>query len=567
MQYKISFYSPTKWKLRNATSLEDTTIDNFDPHEHKLFNFDVFEYDSNINKITLIHSIVKNMPKISGILVLSNSKTYGKTHNDKFYYKCIPDDKRIIPFLVPYKMKNIAFSKSYVNKYVVFKFVSWEQKHPIGELNCVIGDVNKLENFYEYQLYCKSLYASIQDFTRAAKKKLRQTSEETFIENILNKYIVEDRRKTHIVYSIDPKNSKDFDDAFSFKVLENNHYQVSVYISNVSIWMNALDLWESFSERISTIYLPDRKRPMLPTMLSDFLCSLQEKQTRFAFTLDLLVNQQGNIIEHSFKNTCICVKKNYRYSDDISNIENIKDFKIILNKMNTFNKYSNQISDTHNIISYLMILMNYLSAKEFIKHKTGIFRSMKINNDAYAPDYLPNNIQGFLRMWKSNGSKYISFEEDKIHEMLKLNEYIHITSPIRRLVDLLNMTELQHYIGIMPFNEKSKKFHNHWTCSEKLSYINQTMQSIRKVQNECDLLTKCILEPNVLKEKYTGYVFDIMERNDGLFQYVIFIDKLKLINKFISYKKLEVFSFHYFKLYLFDDKDSLKQKVRYELQL
>ncbi len=68
--------------------------------------------------------------------------------------------------------------------------------------------------------------------------------------------------------------------------------------------------------------------------------------------------------------------------------------------------------------------------------------------------------------------------------MLKLNEYIHITSPIRRLVDLLNMTELQHYIGIMPFNEKSKKFHNFWTCSEKLSYINQTMQSIRKVQNE-----------------------------------------------------------------------------------
>ena len=30
-----------------------------------------------------------------------------------------------------------------------------------------------------------------------------------------------------------------------------------------------LNIWESFSRRVSTIYLPDRKRPMLPTILSD----------------------------------------------------------------------------------------------------------------------------------------------------------------------------------------------------------------------------------------------------------------------------------------------------------
>ena len=36
-------------------------------------------------------------------------------------------------------------------------------------------------------------------------------------------------------------------------------------------------LWRSFTKRVSTIYLPDKKRPMLPTILSDCLCSLQEK--------------------------------------------------------------------------------------------------------------------------------------------------------------------------------------------------------------------------------------------------------------------------------------------------
>ena len=63
--------------------------------------------------------------------------------------------------------------------------------------------------------------------------------------------------------------------------------ELEQYISNVVFWMEILDLWESFDDRIATIYLPDRKRPMLPTILSDALCSLQENRIRFAFTLDI----------------------------------------------------------------------------------------------------------------------------------------------------------------------------------------------------------------------------------------------------------------------------------------
>ena len=42
----------------------------------------------------------------------------------------------------------------------------------------------------------------------------------------------------------------------------------------------------------------------------------------------------------------------------------------------------------------------------------------------------------------SLNTAYIRFEENKVHEMLKFNEYVHITSPIRRLVDLLNILSL-----------------------------------------------------------------------------------------------------------------------------
>ena len=96
---------------------------------------------------------------------------------------CQKDDKRIPPFLVPYGKQNISFSKNVKNKYVTFKFIHWDNKHPQGQLHSVIGDVDVLENFYEYQLYCKSLYASIQDFTKAAKKKLHNES----LDDLINK--------------------------------------------------------------------------------------------------------------------------------------------------------------------------------------------------------------------------------------------------------------------------------------------------------------------------------------------------------------------------------------------
>ena len=157
---------------------------------------------------------------------------------------------------------------------------------------------------------------------------MKTKSEHEFIDQIQQTYHVEDRRGWDII-SIDPLTSKDFDDAFGIKELDNKKFVLSIYIANVSFWMDALNLWSSFSQRIATIYLPDRKRPMLPTILSDALCSLQENRSRFALTLDLVVNKDTWEIETSdFKNTCICIRKNFRYDTDEQ--RNDTTFKTIL---------------------------------------------------------------------------------------------------------------------------------------------------------------------------------------------------------------------------------------------
>ena len=106
----------------------------------------------------------------------------------------------------------------------------------------------------------------------------------------------------------------DFDDGFSIVDRENGIQQLSIYISNVTILMDVLNLWGSFSRRISTIYLPDKKRPMLPTILSDCLCSLQENVTRVAFVMDVFI-QNNDIIDIQYSNSLIRVRKNYRYEE------------------------------------------------------------------------------------------------------------------------------------------------------------------------------------------------------------------------------------------------------------
>jgi exoribonuclease R len=273
---------------------------------HKLFTQDIFTINRD-DSVTIEHSSVRSMSTIPAVLVLEGNKMFGKYKN-RFLYKCLPDDRRLPIFLVPYKIKN-NFNKKLTNKYITFEFREWKNKHPLGVITQTLGDISDLPSFYEYQLYCKSLYASIQNFNKQTMRSLKTKSEEEFVDQIIRTYTLQDRRITHDIISIDPVGSKDFDDAFSIEEGDGN-YILSIYISNVSIWMDTLDLWESFSNRISTIYLPDRKRPMLPTILSDALCSLQENRSRFAFTLDIVIDSNTyEIVESNFFNTVIKVRK------------------------------------------------------------------------------------------------------------------------------------------------------------------------------------------------------------------------------------------------------------------
>lgn len=555
------------WSFYDILNYQVNNLD-VDPVKFKLFSNDVFSLDdSGIVKIE--HSSVRVVASTPGVLVLKSNKTYGRK-NGKLLYKCIPDDMRLPSFLIPYEMKNVGFSKVFMNMYVTFSYTEWNDKHPHGVLNQVIGNVDVLDNFYEYQLYCKSLNASIQKFTKDTSKALKSKSHDAFIENISKKYpSIEDRtnQSEWKIFTIDPPCSADYDDAFSIKDMGEGRHHLSIYIANVTIWMDVLNLWESFSRRISTIYLPDRKRPMLPTILSDCLCSLQQNNTRIAFVMDIII-EEDEIKTIEYRNCMIRVAKNYTYEEPklLENPDYNYLFDITKRLSRKF-KYITNVKNSHDLVCYLMILMNYNCAKELMKSKNGIFRSTIMKKEITIPEHVPEDVSKHIKIWNSASGQYIDGSEidvDTRHEILEVDAYIHITSPIRRLVDLLNIIKFQQNKNMVSLSENANKFYENWI--NELEYINVTMRAIRKVQCDCSLLDLCTNNPEVMKKIYNGYAFDKIQRNDGLYQYIVYLPELKLASRITLREKIENYQKCNFKLFLFFDEDNFKKKIRLQMQ-
>ena len=122
-----------------------------------------------------------------------------------------------------------------------------------------------------------------------------------------------DMRQT-ITFTIDPFDAKDFDDAISFKKLENGLYEIGVHIADVSHYVRegtAIDT--EALKRATSIYLVDRTIPMLPEVLSNGICSLMPDVDRLAFSAIFKMNDKGEVRERWFGRTVIHSAKRFTY--------------------------------------------------------------------------------------------------------------------------------------------------------------------------------------------------------------------------------------------------------------
>lgn len=545
------------WNVTDSTTKNKVDLGDIQPIKNKLFNLDIFSYDG--DKIT-IHSSQIRDTVIPGVLVLEDTKTFGK-RKKKFLYKCIPNDIRLPIFLVPYSIKH-TFHKSYKNIYVTIYFKNWDMKHPEGYIDQNIGSVDDIHSFCTYQLYCRNLNISNNKFTKDTLKKLQDKPESELIHTIIKRYNVIDRRKLHVV-TIDPIDSKDFDDAIGLQNIAEG-YILSIYIANVPLWLDYLELWTSFTDRVATIYLPHRKIPMLPAILSDVLCSLQEHCSRFAVALDVYLDHEYRITDYKILNTVICVKNNLRYDTESMEHNTIyQDVYKIVERLNKNKMYIDHIKSSHDVIAYLMILMNHYCATVMFDHNIGIYRSMTTYKTSIITTN--ENINQFLKGWNSTGGHYCKIADSAPHDALEVDRYIHITSPIRRLVDLLNIMEIQTALNITTFTKAAESFHHSKITDDQIIFINTTMRSIRKVQNDCNLLHLCRVESDILSKKHKGFVFDKIKKEDDIFQYQIYLVDLKIVKKIYTSLDIKNGEFYNVQLYLFMDQTQLYNKIKMKL--
>lgn len=130
-----------------------------------------------------------------------------------------------------------------------------------------------------------------------------------------------DMRKD-LTFTIDPKDAKDFDDALSFKVLENGLYEIGIHIADVSHYLQeGTVLDDEAYERATSVYLVDRVVPMLPEVLSNNACSLRPQEEKLTFSAVFQMNDKCEIKNEWFGRTVIYSDARFAYEEAQAIIE------------------------------------------------------------------------------------------------------------------------------------------------------------------------------------------------------------------------------------------------------
>jgi ribonuclease R len=220
----------------------------------------------------------------------------------------IPDDRKMLhDIFIPSSELNGA--KNGIK--AIAEITDWppDAKNPIGRITKVLGAQG--ENDTEMNAILAE-YGFPLNFPAEVEQDAEAISEEITAEEISKRRDFRDV----LTFTIDPVDAKDFDDALSFRYLENGHYEVGVHIADVSHYIepdSALDK-EAF-DRGTSVYLVDRVIPMLPERLSNGLCSLRPHEDKLCFAAVFELDENANVVDEWFGKTVIHSDRRFAYEE------------------------------------------------------------------------------------------------------------------------------------------------------------------------------------------------------------------------------------------------------------
>ena len=275
--------------------------------------------------------------------------------------------------------------------------------------------------------------------------------------------------------TIDGPATLDYDDAISIED-KGDYYRLGIHISDVGHFIKRGDIIdnEAFA-RGSSIYTPDRKIVMLPSCLTEDLCSLKAGELRPAISVMVKLSRFAEIVDYEVFPSIVRVLHQFTYGDvDMMADENknviilyeiAKQFRqyrlsqgavqISLPEINIITGANGQIAceriDRKNtarmLVEEIMIMANWLMAGFLAKHNSpAIFRSQPGPRERLYKGTEGTLFQNYMQRRLLN--RFMLSNKPERHSGLGLDAYVTATSPIRKYFDLATQRQIRAVLGL-----------------------------------------------------------------------------------------------------------------------
>lgn len=203
------------------------------------------------------------------------------------------------------------------NQKVVVKLSDWREddKNPTGKVTRVLGKAG------EHEVEIHSIMAEFGlpfEYPQEVEDEANLIPEEISPEEIKNRRDMRDIP----TFTIDPADAKDFDDAISYRVLENGNLEIGVHIADVTHYVKPKTKLEKEAyERATSVYLVDRTIPMLPERLSNGLCSLRPNEDKLTFSCVFEMDENADVLSKWIGRTVTHSDRRFAYEEGQENID------------------------------------------------------------------------------------------------------------------------------------------------------------------------------------------------------------------------------------------------------
>jgi len=266
--------------------------------------------------------------KIIEVVERARTEFVGTVQRMKKFAFVIPDNSRIhVDFFVTPENMN----KAKDGDKVVVELLDWPigTPNPYGLVTSILGKAGEHDT---------EMHAIVAEFGFKVDFEPNVLADaEAFPDTISKEEISKrkDFRKT-LTFTIDPVDAKDFDDAISYKVLDNGNFEIGVHIADVSHFVrpnSALD--DEAYDRATSVYLVDRTIPMLPERISNHLCSLKPNVDRLAFAVIFELDKNADMVNYWVGKTVIHSDRRFSYEEAQEVIEgNSNEYKKEIQQLN-----------------------------------------------------------------------------------------------------------------------------------------------------------------------------------------------------------------------------------------